>query len=248
MWEIDQNGIPDTENPISIIDDEFSSGGTGNIPGAVDFFHSVMFNNDGTVLNTVDESFGVGCPPMTTTTRGPGTRPEERIRPAGCSSPTRRPVTSSASSRSETCGPIPRPAILLGAHGHGGHGHQQDLLVNAWYSGGVDVINFTNPEKLKEIACYDIKDRPSNSDNWSAYPYVGPDIQGRERNPRVRIGWGSLTPNGRGFVVFRANVRSPTGPATSSTRRRWTSDPNALERAEGRPRGRPSVLQGMLSG
>ncbi len=62
VWEIDANGIPDTANPVSIIDDEFSSGGTGNIPGAVDFFHSVMFNNDGTVLNTVDESFGSRLP------------------------------------------------------------------------------------------------------------------------------------------------------------------------------------------
>ena len=62
VWEIDENGIPDTANPVAIIDDEFSSGGTGNIPGAVDFFHSVMFNNDGTVLNTVDESFGSRLP------------------------------------------------------------------------------------------------------------------------------------------------------------------------------------------
>ena len=30
------------------------------------------------------------------------------------------------------------------------------MLVNAWYTGGVDVINFTNPKKLKEIAWYDI--------------------------------------------------------------------------------------------
>src|ERR671919_699027 len=66
VWEIDANGIPDTQNPISIVDDEVSSGGTGNIPGAVDFFHSAMFNNSGTVLNTVDESFGGGCPTMTT--------------------------------------------------------------------------------------------------------------------------------------------------------------------------------------
>ena len=47
VWEIDENGIPDTQNPISIVDDEVSSGGTGNIPGAVDFFHSATFNNDG---------------------------------------------------------------------------------------------------------------------------------------------------------------------------------------------------------
>ena len=33
---------------------------------------------------------------------------------------------------------------------------RKDLLVNAWYTGGVNVIDFTNPEKLREIAWYDI--------------------------------------------------------------------------------------------
>src|ERR671922_360109 len=66
VWEVDPDtGIPDTENPMMVGDDELSSGGTGNIPGAVDFFHSVMFNNAGTVVNWVDESFGEGCPTMT---------------------------------------------------------------------------------------------------------------------------------------------------------------------------------------
>ena len=67
MWEIDPStGIPDTLNPMLVGDDEVSSGGTGNIPGAVDFFHSVMFDNGGDVVNWVDESFGTGCPTMTT--------------------------------------------------------------------------------------------------------------------------------------------------------------------------------------
>ena len=67
VWEIDPDtGIPDTENPMMVGDDEVSSGGTGQFPGAVDFFHSVMFNNAGTVVNWVDESFGSGCPTMTT--------------------------------------------------------------------------------------------------------------------------------------------------------------------------------------
>src|SRR5688572_8029388 len=70
VWNIDPNtGIPDTLNPISVGDDEVSSGGTGQFPGAVDFFHSVMFDNDATVVNWVDESFdlfdGQACPPMT---------------------------------------------------------------------------------------------------------------------------------------------------------------------------------------
>ena len=67
VWEIDpEHGIPETENPMLVGDDEVSGGGKGQIPGAVDFFHSVMFNNDGTVVNWVDESFGSGCPTMTT--------------------------------------------------------------------------------------------------------------------------------------------------------------------------------------
>ena len=57
MWRVDENGIPDTAHPILIGDDEVSSGGTGNIPGAVDFFHSAIFSNDSSVVNWVDESF-----------------------------------------------------------------------------------------------------------------------------------------------------------------------------------------------
>jgi hypothetical protein len=57
VWRVDVDGIPVTPTPILIGDDEVSSGGTGNIPGAVDFFHSAMFSNDGSVVKRVDESF-----------------------------------------------------------------------------------------------------------------------------------------------------------------------------------------------
>ena len=88
VWEIDPaTGMPDTANPISIGDDELSSGGTGQFPGAVDFFHSVMFNNDGDVVNWVDESFGSGCPPMTNWQARPW-HPARTHKTDGCSSPT----------------------------------------------------------------------------------------------------------------------------------------------------------------
>jgi hypothetical protein len=48
---------------------------------------------------------------------------------------------------------------------------QRDLLVNAWYTGGVNVIDFTDPTRLKEVAYYD---RVAPSGTWSAYPYTGP--------------------------------------------------------------------------
>ena len=64
-------------------------------------------------------------------------------------------------------------------------GIQRDLLVNAWYTGGVDVIVYTNPTKLREIAYYEIAGPgPAGSDNWSAYPYQGPRFR---RGPGVPI-------------------------------------------------------------
>jgi hypothetical protein len=42
----------------------------------------------------------------------------------------------------------------------------RDLLV----TGGVDVIDFSKPTRLKEIAYYD---PARNSGTWSAYPYAG---------------------------------------------------------------------------
>jgi hypothetical protein len=211
VWEIDDNGIPDTANPVSIIDDEVSSGGTGNIPGAVDFFHSVMFNNDGTVLNTVDESFGAGCPPMTTYQPRPWN-------PTGGTHKTGRMFFSDTETgeffsefQVGDVRPDPTEGAYCSAHmGMAVMDIGKDLLVNAWYTGGVDVINFTNPEKLKEIAWYDIAgDNFLGSDNWSAYPYVGPEIRGRNGIPVYASDGVHNPPTGRGFVTFRANVPEP---------------------------------------
>ena len=90
----------------------------------------------------------------------------------------------------------------------------KDLLVNAWYSGGVDVINFTNPERLKEIAWYDIRVAFAGSDNWSAYPYVGPDIRDRTGIPVYASDGVTYTPNGRASWSSGPTCRSPT----------WTRD------------------------
>jgi hypothetical protein len=205
VWDIDPaTGIPDTANPTAIIDDEVSSGGTGNIPGAVDFFHSVMFNNDGTVLNTVDESFGVGCPPMTTYQARPWN-------PTGGTHKTGRMFFSDTETgeffsefQVGDVRPDPTADAYCSAHmGMAIMDIRRDLLVNAWYSGGVDVIDFTDPENLKEIAWYDIAG-PSfvGSDNWSAYPYVGPKFK-NGGTPIYASDGVHVPPNGRGFEVFR---------------------------------------------
>jgi hypothetical protein len=72
------------------------------------------------------------------------------------------------------------------------------LLVNAWYTGGVDVIDFSNPRMPREIAFWD-----DPGDNWSGYWYE-------------RTGTGPLNVFGThgvedpadsmGFQAFLANV------------------------------------------
>ena len=210
VWEIGANGIPDTENPISIVDDEVSSGGTGNIPGAVDFFHSAMFNNDGTVLNTVDESFGSGCPPMTTYQPRPWN-------PAGGVHKTGRMFFSDTETGeffSEfhvgDVRPDPRAGEYCSAHmGMQVMGIAEDILVNAWYTGGVNVIRFTDPTALEEIAYYD---PARNSGTWSAYPYTGPLYK---TGPGIPVyATDGVTNNGlaQGMVVYRTIVQRPGKP------------------------------------
>jgi hypothetical protein len=206
IWEIDANGIPDTENPMTIGDDEVSSGGTGNIPGAVDFFHSVMFNNDGTVVNWVDESFGGGCPTMTTYNPRPWN-------PAGGTHKTGRMFFTDMEGNflSEFHVGDVRPNTAAGeycsAHmGMAVMGIKRDLLVNAWYTGGVNVIDFTNPTNLKEIAYYD---PIRNSGSWSAYPYTGPLFK---NGPGIPVyASDGVTNNGlaQGMVVYRTLVEKP---------------------------------------
>ncbi|TDD15978.1 hypothetical protein E1218_30590 [Kribbella turkmenica] len=207
VWNIDDNGIPDTANPTLIADDEVSSGGTGNIPGAIDFFHSAMFNNDATVVNWVDESFGSGCPPMTSWAARPW-------HPAGVHKTGKMFFSDLATGAflSEfqvgDLRPDPAPTAYCSAHmGMAVMGIQRDLLVNAWYTGGVDVIDFSKPTRLKEIAYYDIAGPgPQGSDNWSAYPYTGPLFQGGPGIPVYASDGVHAPDSARGMVVFRTII------------------------------------------
>jgi len=209
VWEIDENGIPDTENPMLVGDDEVSSGGTGQIPGAVDFFHSVMFNNDGTVVNWVDESFGTGCPTMTNYQPRPWN-------PAGGTHKTGRMFFTDLEGNflSEfhvgDLRPNPAPGEYCSAHmGMAVMGIKRDLLVNAWYTGGADVIDFTKPTRLKEIAYYDPL---PNSGTWSAYPYTGPMFR---RGPGIPVYASDGVINNalaQGMVVYRAITEKPGVP------------------------------------
>jgi hypothetical protein len=212
LWRVDQEGMPDTANPIWISDDEVSSGGTGDIPGAIDFFHSATFSNDASVVNWIDESFApTGCPPETTWEPRPWN-------PTGGVHTTGRMffvdgAGGSFLSEFQVGDLRPEPGAYCSAHmGLPVANFNKDLLVNAWYMGGVDVIDFTDPSNPKEIAFYDMApDGATGSDNWSAYSYVGPRFR---RGPGIPVyaSDGVHNPNSaRGFVVFRANVGKAGG-------------------------------------
>jgi hypothetical protein len=209
VWEVDPDtGIPDTLNPMAVGDDKLSSGGAGQFPGAVDFFHSVMFNNGMTVVNWVDESFGRGCPPMTTWQA-------RDWHPAGTHK-TGRMFFSDMEGNflSEFHVGDLRPDSSAGEYcsSHMGMtvtGIKRDLLVNAWYTGGVDVIDFTRPRQLKEIAHYDME---RTTGTWSAYPYTGPMFKNGGGVPVYASDGVENNAQARGMEVYRAKV---TGPGKS---------------------------------
>jgi hypothetical protein len=207
VWEIDENGIPDTENPVMVFDDAVTSEGTGNIPGAIDFFHSAMFDNEGEVVNWVDESFGSGCPTMTTYQPRPWN-------PTGGTHKTGRIFFSDVGTGAflsefhvGDVRPDPGPTEYCSAHmGLSVTGINRDLLVNAWYTGGVDVIDFTNPTRLKEVAFYDPQ---QDSGTWSAYAYTGPMFK---TGPGVPVYASDGVENNaiaEGMVVYRTIIQKP---------------------------------------
>jgi hypothetical protein len=216
VWEIDENGIPDTANPIMVADDDVTSGNSqySTIPGAIDFFHSVMFNNEGTVVNLVDESFDFdaqACPPMTAYQPRPWN-------PSGGLHESGRMVFTDLDGNFLSDFQVGRLRPEAGAYCSAHMGMavmdvRRDLLVNAWYEGGVDVIDFTDPTQLREIAYYDIApDGDFGANNWSAYPYVGPRFRSRGPGGRgvpVYASDGVSSPNPRGMLVFRAYIDQP---------------------------------------
>ena len=206
VWRIRRNGLPNTRNPISIGDDQVSSGGRGQFPGAVDFFHSVMFDNEAETVNWVDESFGSGCPTFTTWRPRPW-------QPGGVHK-TGKMFFSDLEGNflSEfhvgDRRPDPRPGEYCSAHmGMAVMGIEQDLLVNAWYTGGVDVIDFTRPTRLREIAW---NDPLRQSGTWSAYPYTGPLFRTGPGIPVYASDGVENNAQAAGMVVYRTRVQQPS--------------------------------------
>jgi hypothetical protein len=207
VWKIGRDGLPDTLDPISIVDDEVSSGGAGQIPDAIDFFHSVMFDLEAETVNWVDESFGTGCPPRTTWQSRPWN-------PAGGTHQTGYMYFTDLDSgryfsrfHVGDVRPDPRPGEYCSAHmGMSVIGIERDLLVNAWYTGGADVINFTRPRRPREIAW---NDPARQSGTWSAYPYTGPLFRTGPGIPVYASDGVTNNAQAQGMVVYRTLIQKP---------------------------------------
>jgi hypothetical protein len=206
VWRIGRNGLPKTRNPISIGDDEVTSGGRGQFPDTVDFFHSVMFDNEAETVNWVDESFGAGCPTRTTYQPRPWN-------PAGGTHQTGYMYFSDLEGNYQSrfhvgdVRPDPGPTEYCSAHmGMAVMGIEDDLLVNAWYTGGADVIDFTDPTNLEEIAYYDPQ---RDSGTWSAYPYTGPSFSTGSGVPVYASDGVENNALAQGMVVYRAQIQDP---------------------------------------
>jgi hypothetical protein len=193
LWRLKQSGpnagLPDTANPVWVFDDP-----------QIDFQHSATFTWDGKVVNFIDESFGSGCP---TVTPGVGQTGRMFFVDAG----TGRKFSEFRLTRSQQSEHVDYCSAHMGSNVVASD--NKYLLVNAWYTGGVDVIDYTDPSRPREVAYYD-----NDGDEWSAYWYeqtgsdlTGPlNIFGTHGVEHVSTGDPVLAGHAGGFVAFLADV------------------------------------------
>ena len=188
QWRIDDStGLPDTRNPVWVFDQP-----------NIDFHHSATLSWDGKVTNIIDESFGSGCPTVT-----PGVGQTGRMFFLDTGSGAR--LSQFMIRRNH------KKEALDYCSAHLGNvvpSSNRYLLVNAWYTGGVDVIDFSNPRAPKEVAYYDV-----DGDEWSGYWYeqngtsnTGPlNVFGTHGVEHV-AGGPPHNAGARGFEAFLADV------------------------------------------
>jgi hypothetical protein len=147
------------------------------------YWHSATFNNDGTKVLFTDEWGGGTAPRCQATDRHEWgadaifTLADRKLRLAGYYK------LPAAQTETENC--VAHNGSLIPVPG-------RDIMVQAWYQGGVSVFDFTDPAKPVEIAFFDrgpmSETELMTGGYWSAYWYNG-HIYGSEI--------------GRGLDVFR---------------------------------------------
>lgn len=195
LWRIGPDMLPDTRRPLWVFDDNTDTDGPGGGDVAVDFWHSATFTWDGRIVNFSDESFGDGCPTVT-----PG---------IGDTGRTHFLRVSDGQRLSQFMIPRAEPDAYCSTHqGNVVAMRGRYLLAQAWYMGGVDLIDFTDPRAPREVAFYDAGPAgAAGSDNWAHYWYERRPVTGTRLATYGQDGFG---PTGRGFEKFLSGAA--TGP------------------------------------
>jgi hypothetical protein len=160
VWEIDRRtGLPETSDPLWAYDQP-----------NVDFWHSATFSWDGEVANFIDESFGDGCPTVTTKTGGLGKGPQ--MFKSGnmffFDTDSGRLLSEYRTKRRTNDDTSPTTGKYCSSHlGIPVPARDRYLLVNAYYRGGSSVIDFSDPRRPREVAFADL----DGTNTWSAYTY-----------------------------------------------------------------------------
>jgi LVIVD repeat len=138
------------------------------------YWHSATFNNDGTKVLYTDE-WGGGTQPRCRATDRPEwgadaifTLSNRKLHLAGYYKlPAPQTVTENCVAHNGSLIPVPG----------------RDIMVQAWYQGGISLVDFTDPAHPKEIAFFDRGPMDANklvlAGFWSAYWYNG-NIYGSE--------------------------------------------------------------------
>ena len=200
LWRLGPDLIPDTANPVWVFDDsEDLNGATGDPADqevAVDFWHTARFTWDGKYVQADDESFGDGCPPVTEAIDADTGR-------------THILRTSTGERMSLFMIPRTEPNAYCSMHqGNMIATPGKYLSVNAWYMGGVQILDFTAVKNPKEVAFFDFNpDGATGSDNWAHYWYE--NANRRPSAPIITYGQDGVhnPATGRGFEVFAAALK-----------------------------------------
>ncbi len=200
MWRLNRNTmLPDSANPLWVFDNTTDTDGPGGGDAAADFWHSATFSWDGKTVNFSDESFGWGCPPVTNITDPAASR-------QGPSDTGRTYFLRAGNGKflSDFMIDRPEPDAYCSTHQGNVVGMKaKKFLVQAWYMGGVDVIDFTNPRKPTEVAWFDFNPAgATGSDNWAHYWYE--NRAAKNKAPLITYATDGVhnPATGRGFEVF----------------------------------------------
>ncbi len=203
LWRLDRSTmLPDTANPIWVFDDSTDTDGPGGGDSAVDFWHSATFTWDAKIVNFSDEAFGLGCPPVTAISESGTPVPSDTGRTHFLDVASGTRLSTFMISR-------PEPGDDAYCSTHQGNvipAHGRYLLAQAWYMGGVDIIDFTSVRNPREIAYFDAPPPGAEgSDNWSHYWY---EQDPRPGSPVRTYGQDGVhsPPTGRGFQAFDSRV------------------------------------------